>query len=303
LDAIETPASGQRTLDLDDGSRVRLDPKTRLAPLENTSHSVVFLLGSGRASFDVRPGGPRRWSIEAGLATVEVVGTRFTVSRTQTQVTVEVERGVVLVRGERVPDRVQRLEAGGRLQIDQEPPAAALSASPSPSSAIAPPAERARVPRDEGSWQDLAKQGEYGEAYRSLGADGIAAQTKTASLDQLLTLADVARFSGHPTDAVEPLRRVVREHGRDPRAALAAFTLGRVHLDSLGDPAQAARDFRDSISLELPEALLEDAHLRLIEARAKAGDQPGAHQAWEAYVQRFSDSPRRAVADRWGGAP
>jgi transmembrane sensor len=99
------------------------------------------------------------------------------------------------------------------------------------------------------------------------------------------------------------LRRAIDEHARDPRAALAAFTLGRVHLDSLGDPRAAARDFRVALSLGLPQVLEEDAYLRLMEAQAKAGDSVAAHETWRQYVERFPNSPRRAVADRWGREP
>jgi len=304
-----TTQSDARAIELADGSRVELDPGTRLVPLENTDRTVVVLLGTGRALFEVQPGGPRRWAIEAGLATIEVVGTRFVVSRTTSRVTVEVERGIVLVRGERVPDRVKRLVAGERLDVEDEPylpPAAAASSSAMPRASAAPsgpPREPTGAARDDASWRDLAEHRHYAKAYENLGAEGIAAHTKTADIDQLLALADVARFSGHLGDAVAPLRRIVAEHRGDPRAALAAFTLGRVHLDALGDPAAAAQDFADAIALGLPRALLEDAYLRLIEARAKAGDQHGAHEAWGEYHERFPDSTRRSTADQWRRGP
>jgi transmembrane sensor len=113
----------------------------------------------------------------------------------------------------------------------------------------------------------------------------------------------VARLSGHPRDALEPLERAITEHSHHPGAALAAFTLGRIHLDSLGDAASAAHDFDKAIALGLPQALVEDAYLRLIEARAKAGDRQGAHQAWLAHHQRFPQSARRSIADHWGREP
>jgi transmembrane sensor len=158
------------------------------------------------------------------------------------------------------------------------------------------------VPEDT-SWRDLATQGEYAAAYEKLGAGGIAARVRTADLDQLMALADVARFSGHPSDAAPPLRRAIAEHAKDPRAALAAFTLGRLHLDSLGNPSAAARAFREALSLGVPQALVEDAYLRLMEADAKAGDREAAHRVWQEYVEKFPQSPRRAVADRWGREP
>jgi transmembrane sensor len=301
---VAEPASRERALEFTDGSRIVLSPSGRLAPLENTGRSVVFLLKDGRAEFDVHPGGPRRWSIEAGFATVEVVGTHFVVTRTRDQVTVEVERGSVLVRGERVTDRAQRLGAGDRLVIHRETPVTAAPVPPS----IEPPSAALRVPVSSGPpralppaaspvWRELVQQGDYAEAYQNLGADGIAGRAKTADVEQLLALADVARLSGHPRDAVEPLRRAVAEHRSDPRAAMAAFMLGRLHLDSLQDAAAAVEDFRAAIALHLPRALLEDAYLRLIEAATKAGDRQAAREAGQAHRQQFPGSTRRPLSD------
>ncbi len=301
---IET-GNVERAADLDDGSLVVVKPGSRLASLENTGRSVVLLLTEGRATFDVKPGGPRRWSIETGLATVDVVGTRFSIDRTASRLVVEVERGVVLVRGERVADRVRQLAAGERLQIDAEPVAPRIPET-SAGAAPAPSADRPRSggrSRDEVSWQEMAERGDYAEAYRNLGATGIAANIKIADPEQLFALADVARLSGHPADAVEPLERILTEHPRSSKAALAAFTLGRLHLDSLGNAKAAAREFQRAMSLELPRALAEDVHLRLIEARARAGDRPGAHEAWLSYVERYASSTRRPIADRWGRDP
>jgi transmembrane sensor len=298
-------ATDERVVDFDDGSRVTLEPRARLEPLENAARSVVLHLAAGKATFDVRPGGRRRWSIEAGLATVEVVGTRFSIGRGGSRLVVAVERGIVLVRGERVADRIRQLGAGERLQIDAEPITQPMAAPLGRTSGIS--GGHHAVPDGgsaaETSWQDRAKRGDYVEAYRELGANGIAESAKTADIDQLLALADVARLSGHAAAGVEPLERVLAEHSRDPRAALAAFTLGRLQLDSLADAPAAARAFQRAMALQLPDALVEDTHLRLIEARARAGDRSGAHDAWTWYVEHFANSPRRTIADRWGRDP
>jgi transmembrane sensor len=303
---VDTPRSDTRTLQFSDGSRIWLDPAARMAPLENNARSIAVLFKTGRAVFDVHPGGSRRWSIEAGLATIEVVGTRFVVTRTTGALTVEVEHGTVLVRGERVVDRVQRLGAGERLTIEREPPTVASVLSPPADDSPAPPSRpfRERATHDSSpSWRELARQGAYAQAYENLGPDGIAGRAKTADLDQLLALADVARLSGHPRDAIEPLTKAVHEHSSDRGAALAAFTLGRIHIDSLGEAAAAAHDFETAIRLGLPQALVEDAYLRLIEVRAKAGDRQGAHATWLVHHERFPLSTRQSIADRWGREP
>src|SRR5262249_31948469 len=153
-------------------------------------------------------------------------------------------------------------------------------------------------------WQSLAKNGDYAQAYDKLGAPGIARATPKASVDELLALADVARLSGHPADAVAPLGRVIAENPKDTRAPLAAFTLGRLELDTLGHPAPAAEAFARAIALGLPVNLVEDAYARLVEARAKAGDTAGAQAAADEYDRAFPGGSRSTTMRRWlGGSP
>ena len=102
---------------MSDGSRVELAAGARFTPLESTGTSFVAILERGSAHFEVRPGGPRRWQIECGLATVEVVGTGFDCARAPGRLSVSVQHGAVLVRGERVPDRARRLAAGETLEV------------------------------------------------------------------------------------------------------------------------------------------------------------------------------------------
>ena len=108
--------------ELSDGSSIDSAPGSRLEVLENTAKTFVSILRTGSGTFAVRPGGPRRWTVEAGLATVEVAGTQFTVTRTPGNVEVSVEHGIVLVRSELIQDRVQRLTAGQRLAIHAPAP-------------------------------------------------------------------------------------------------------------------------------------------------------------------------------------
>lgn len=285
---------------LADGSRIALDPGTLLQPLENSGQSLVLLLVRGRATFDVRPHGPRHWSIECGLATVEVTGTRFVLTRSRDRLRVEVERGAVLVRGERVAERVQRLGAGQALEVvERSQPFDASSAStvpaPVPSASAAPTANDA-------AWRDLARRGAYADAYRLLGPGGVGSEVAhSASARDLMQLADVARLSGHPADAVAPLERVVSKYPGDPSAPLAAFTLGKIHL-GMGQGARAAADFDRAIALGLSVGLVEDAYVHSIEAREAAGDAAGARARAEAYLRRFPTSKRaEELAGRLGG--
>ena len=113
---IDAPAD--RRVAFDDDSRLELEHGSRLQVLTNDGERFVAQLQRGRVHFDVHPGGPRRWEIETARATVEVVGTAFTVEADEHHVVVKVERGVVMVRGEHVPDRVVRLTAGQQISLD-----------------------------------------------------------------------------------------------------------------------------------------------------------------------------------------
>jgi transmembrane sensor len=117
----------------------------------------------------------------------------------------------------------------------------------------------------------------------------------------LMDAADAARLSGHPGSAVRYLERVVRDHRRSPVAPLAAFTLGRVYLDQLGQPHRAAEAFQLSRDLAPSGSLAQDALAREVEAHSKGGD---AHQAWiraQEYLKRYPNGRRVRAVQLYGG--
>ncbi len=291
-------------LALSDGSTLVLEEGAAIEAIENSATVVRLRQSRGNVLYDIKPGGPRRWTIEYGIVTVEVIGTSFRLEHAGPLLRVEVMRGTVLVRGDGVPGRAAQLNAGMKLEIADPP-----SSQPSvPAPADPPPAPTSQFPStssgprpDVAAWRELARRGENEEAYAALGSAGVARAARSASVDDLLTLADVARLSGHPADAVGPLERLVTEHPADSRTSLAAFTLGRVHLDSLHAPAAAVRAFEKAIALGIPGGLAEDAYAHLVEARAKAGDEAGAKAAFAEYVRRFPKGARRAELGRLVG--
>ena len=152
-------------------------------------------------------------------------------------------------------------------------------------------------------WKELARHGQNAKAYDELGSGGVERAAQGATVDDLLILADVARLSGHPREAVKPLERVVHEHAADPRASLAAFMLGRVELDSLGAPAAGAAAFERAITLGIPGGLAEDAYAGVVESRAKAGDLAGARAAASEYLARYPRGRRAEEVKRWASEP
>jgi transmembrane sensor len=306
---------------LSDRSEVRTEGPAALRLLENSGTRFGVKQLRGRVHYEVTPGGPRRWSIDCALATVEVIGTAFWVEADEKRVRVQVERGVVLVKGERVPERVQRLGGGEVIEIraDEPPPpgSAAPTASNAPAAGATPhdsasptgrPANGAATnsaatnggAADQGTagpttaWRELARRGAFKDAYAQLGPGGVSGAASQASTDELFALADVARYSGHPREALAPLEQIAGRGGA--QGALAAFTLGRVRMDQLGDAGGAARDFERALALGLGGGLREDAEVRRIEALGRAGQRAQATEAAQALVARQPSLKARVAA-------
>ena len=264
-------AGSARRAQLSDGSTLELGQAAQLEVLDNSGQNFGTALRSGSVVFDVKPGGPRRWTIDAGLASVEVIGTKFTVSRSPHAVEVSVERGVVLVRGERVVDHVRRLTAGESVLVaESEPPS--LAAPPMPE----PPPPAAEKPRPAASATWVAP-----------------------SFDQLIAAADVQRRQGDLHAAEGSLKSALASAPDSKRAALAAFTLGKLEMDNLGNTSQAAAAFGRAVSLGPPGAIAEDALGRLVEAEGQAGQLEKARADAGKYLTQFPGGRHEYAVRRW----
>jgi transmembrane sensor len=89
-------------------------------------------------------------------------------------------------------------------------------------------------------------------------------------IEELFARADHARLAGFPDEALQPLREIQERFPRDPRAAVAAFQLGRIFADVLRDPERAAQAFDRAQALAPSGALARDARARAEEARRAA---------------------------------
>ncbi len=109
---------------------------------------------------------------------------------------------------------------------------------------------------------------------------------KTSSVDELFKLADVARLSGHPSDAVAPLTAVIDDFPTDPRAGLAAYTLAKLYLEPLASPQKAFRTFDRAMQLGLPAVLLEASYFKKAEALFQIS-RPLGEWATGEYLKRY----------------
>jgi transmembrane sensor len=287
LDAL-APKQAALELPLSDGSQLWVDKGAVLAPLDISDRSVVLHLVRGRTRFLVKPGGPRRWVIEAGDASVEVVGTRFSVERDERGVSVQVEEGKVLVRSGALPDGLVRLAAGEHVRVPKAAPAPEIiedTTALEPVAPAAPPSNDAQPP----------------PAPAPKRAASQPAPAPAPDAAALFAIADDARVAGDYARAIEALEQVIREHRGDTRAKLAAFTIARIRDEQFHDLAGATLAYENALALGLDGSLAQDCYfrlLRVLDAQAVAGRIPRtrvAHTAQQ-YLQRYPKGKYAAEA-------
>lgn len=273
---------------LADGSQITLNAGSKLEVLDNDGRRFVSVLRSGTAHFEVKPGGERRWIVEAGLASVEVVGTGFSVTRSEQRVEVSVSHGVVLVRAALVPDGVQRLTAGQKLVV-RGAGASAAAAGSAPTSIVS----QASGP--------VSPQVPF-DVIPAPASAAPPVRSRSERADHWLAEADVARRAGNVEGAITLLRRALDE-AEGNRAALTAFTLGKLLLDSAGRPSEAEAAFARCLALSPPVSIAEDALARLTEAQARAGRKESARNSAAEYVRLYPNGRRLREVQRWASVP
>jgi hypothetical protein len=146
-------------------------------------------------------------------------------------------------------------------------------------------------------WRSLYQSGDYAGAAQRLFDAGAEVGNDPAVL---MDAADVASLSEHPEASVGYLSRVLREYAASPVAPLAGFTLGRVLLERLGQPADAAEAFAFASS-SARGSLAQDALAREVEAWSKAGRSHEAYQRAQLYVRRYPSGWRLHAVRLYGG--
>jgi transmembrane sensor len=286
---------------LEDGSVVDLEgADTVVETLETTTANTDLRVVRGSATFRVVHNPSRIFRVHAGGVTAEVVGTVFRVVRQAAEARVEVISGKVRVSYD---GQETVLSGGSSVTVaDRKVEDATVAATPlAMPSADAKPMDPKAAPGASSQlpWRELARAAAFEQAYDSLQRAG--RSDVRDNPDDLLLAADVARLSRHPGEAVAHLRAVIARHRHDPRAPLAAFTLGRVLLESLGRPAEAATAFRTAQELAPSGLLVEDALAREVEALSRAGETAAAQARAELYVQRYPQGRKVSLVRRHGG--
>jgi transmembrane sensor len=319
VQVAESRLSAGHKLRLSDGSLAQLlSTEGELDVLSNRRERVELRLLSGHAHFDVVPNKARHFTVGAGPVQVIVVGTVFDVTREGGRVHVTVFEGRVRVQSAAgavfvSENETQSFDEAGRV-IDADADADDGAASMSPvvitmdgtaDEQLPLDAEHARKGSHAGArshaqksqWRSLTQAGDYDAAYREIVAGGPVDDEPAALMDA----ADAARLSNHPEAAVQYLERVVKHHRGSPVSPLAAFTLGRVRLERLGQPSEAAAAFASARSLAPLGSLAQDALAREVEALSKAGNTREANERAQQYVRAYPSGRRLHAVRLYGG--
>lgn len=241
-----------------DGTELRLAAGATLEVIDNGAGEVRLRQPEGRVSYDITPGGPRRWTIESGPVVVEVVGTSFVVDHSAEAVSVDVSRGKVVVRGAGVPHGVESLMAGNSVRVPLSLASATAAAEPAAAPTVA------ASPRGAGAHGakvavSVSKVAAEPVPEPALGvSEPQVARPEEMRPEELLAAADAARLSAHASDAAPMLERLLKAYPNDSRVPLAAFTLGRLYLGA-GDGPHAVASFDRALAAELPNVMRAEA--------------------------------------------
>jgi transmembrane sensor len=293
-------ATASATVRFSDGSMVtRLEPDAQVSVIEAGPERIITSVERGQISAEVTPRPSRVFRVVAGQVVVEALGTAFTVERLDERVGVSVRHGRVRVTWLTGFRELGAGEANWFPPIEdnraREEPRTSGAADPTVESSPVPGSSpsSSRTP----SWKMLALEGRNREAYALLRDQ----RKNLRDPDELLLAADVARLSGHPADAVPYLERLIKESGNHPKAAMAAFALGRVLMTSLGQPEKAALAFGEARSRAQGGSLAEDALAREVEAWAQAGAATRARERAQEYLRLYPRGQRSRAVKTFGG--
>lgn len=278
---------------LADGSEVSLhDARTRVIVTRSSGAAMDLDMSEGRARFDVVHREQRVFRVQCGEVSIKVLGTSFELERDGARTRVSVLRGRVAVAWSTGHSELSAGEAAWFPRAS-EPSAPAVDAAQRNT-------KRAtrRPSAGPNAWREPAELGDFERAYELLAR---APQPVADDVEELLLAADTARLSGHPEAALPFLKRVIAQHANDSRAPLAAFTLGGVLMQQLGQPREAEAAYARARELSLNPSLSEDALARQVEAAFRAGDSSHARALAEAYLASYPKGRRVHAVQRFGG--
>jgi hypothetical protein len=237
-----------------EGTQFVLAPGTRSLLHSVDASGARIAIERGTALFNVVPAIDHRWQVDVGPFLVTVKGTIFRVSwdAATEKLELDLRRGHVVVSGP-VKDSQIALRAGQRLVVDlghgkteisEQPPATDdQPGTPGgflgPAATTAAPARKVdRTERDHGWARELAA-GHLDRIIQEAERAGLTATLEHASSEDLLALADAARYRRRTDLARDALVAARRRFPDSPHSLDATFLLGRVDEASAGGSSRA----------------------------------------------------------------
>jgi hypothetical protein len=182
--------------------------------------------------------------------------------------------------------------------LESEPASAEEPSAPAPVAAARPRTSDAPVPAEEASapWTALAEKGRYAEALAT--AKGLGFERLLAELSQndLLMLANTARYSGDAALARRTLLRLRQRFAGTAAAQLATLYLARVAEDMDRNPREAVRWLHDFLRESPTGDLAASARASLMSILVASGDSVRARAVAEDYLRHHPSGPHASKA-------
>ncbi len=247
--------------------------------VEEELSETVYSLFSGSVRFETGLKDSHKLAVHVGDLVIEDIGTVFTVEiLPRHKVHVEVFEGMVMATW---PDGNTEIKAGAAGTFPYRETAVFDRIQNQQHSEL-----NAHRSTDD-DWRIAARQGRNGRALTLIDRNPSSVLTH---MDDLLLAADVMRITGHPSRAAVYLKKAISNFNNDNRRAAAAFALGKVYLNELGQPLEAAKAFR--VASENDSPLAEEAEAREAEALFRAGKSEKANAAARRYLDKYPNGAR-----------
>jgi len=296
-----------------EGTEFILMPGTRSRLRTVDASGARIAIEHGTASFQVTPtpAGNRRWQVDVGPFLVTVKGTVFTVSwdAATEKFELRLRHGRVTVNGP-VSGGEIALQAGQRLLVDlhrgetvindQTPEEwAEAAAGPAPRASAGP----VRKVDTDRQWAQALAAGHLDRILAEAERAGLKATLERASSEDLLALADAARYRRRMDLARDTLLAQRRRFPDSPRALDAAFLLGRVEEASDSGLARALEWYDDYLKRAPKGTYASEALGRKMTLMSKLEGVSRARPVAEEYLRRFPNGTYAGPARAFVRAP
>jgi hypothetical protein len=309
------------TLRFNEGSEFRLLPGARGRLRDVNGGGARLALEHGVASFHITRSPSHHWSVEAGPFSIAITGTEFSVSwdPQREQFGVRLRRGRVVISGPVLGEDLA-LRAGQALTVnlpaaetvitelradDAESEASFPHASPPATSAAPATTSSGKVEAPSAAssqavasasgrrWSEAMARGLWDRILGDVEREGVNATLQSASSEELVALADAARYRRRADLARSALLAQRRRFPGSPRALDALFLLGRVEELRASGRAAAIGWYDQYLSQAPAGTYASEALGRKMVLSSELGGPALARPLAEEYLRRF---PRGSYA-------